>query len=121
MDKVSPLQLEEHKLQIQAQMLELEKQRFKWQRFSRKKDRELDKLRIENERMKLENELMTPFRGNGNRETLFNVVGRPLKFSDGSTFSFAAKDLIRGLLAKDPKTKIRIQKGSYRNQAASIL
>ncbi|KAF9600934.1 hypothetical protein IFM89_014061 [Coptis chinensis] len=43
----------------------------------------------------------TPFRGNGNRETLFNVVGRPLKFPDGSTFSFATKDLIRGLLPPD--------------------
>ncbi|KAK4548707.1 hypothetical protein RGQ29_032771 [Quercus rubra] len=26
----------------------------------------------------------TPFKGNGNRETLFNVVGQPLKFPDGS-------------------------------------
>ncbi|KAF9596206.1 hypothetical protein IFM89_007888 [Coptis chinensis] len=37
----------------------------------------------------------TPFKGNGNQETLFNVVGRLLKFPDGSTFIFAAKDLIR--------------------------
>ncbi|KAF9618333.1 hypothetical protein IFM89_000968, partial [Coptis chinensis] len=46
------------------------------------------------------------FRGNGNRETLFNVVGRLLKFPDGSTFSFATKDLIRGLLANDPKQRL---------------
>uniref|UniRef100_A0A6N2LRC9 non-specific serine/threonine protein kinase n=1 Tax=Salix viminalis TaxID=40686 RepID=A0A6N2LRC9_SALVM len=38
----------------------------------------------------------TPFKGSGNRETLFNVVGQPLKFSEGSSLSFAAKDLVRG-------------------------
>ncbi|ESQ47013.1 hypothetical protein EUTSA_v10027731mg [Eutrema salsugineum] len=53
----------------------------------------------------------TPFKGNGNRETLFNVVGQPLKFPDGS-ISFAAKDLIRGLLAKDPKKRLGFKKGA---------
>ncbi|PIA62391.1 hypothetical protein AQUCO_00200411v1 [Aquilegia coerulea] len=54
----------------------------------------------------------TPFRGNGNRETLFNVVGRPLKFTEGSTISYAAKDLIRGLLAKDPKQRLGYKRGA---------
>lgn len=53
----------------------------------------------------------TPFKGNGNRETLFNVVGQPLKFPEGS-ISFAAKDLIRGLLAKDPKKRLGFKKGA---------
>ncbi|MCE0482482.1 hypothetical protein HAX54_041279 [Datura stramonium] len=48
----------------------------------------------------------TPFKGNGNRETLFNVVGQPLKFPEGSAVSFAAKDLIRGLLVKDPQKRL---------------
>ncbi|KAG7548617.1 Protein kinase-like domain superfamily [Arabidopsis suecica] len=53
----------------------------------------------------------TPFKGNGNRETLFNVVGQPLKFPEGS-ISFAAKDLIRGLLTKDPKKRLGFKKGA---------
>lgn len=53
----------------------------------------------------------TPFKGNGNRETLFNVVGQPLKFPEGGgSISFAAKDLIRGLLAKDPKMRLGFKK-----------
>ncbi|XP_060195662.1 serine/threonine-protein kinase D6PKL1 [Lycium barbarum] len=54
----------------------------------------------------------TPFKGNGNRETLFNVVGQPLKFPEGSTVSFAAKDLIRGLLAKDPQKRLGYKRGA---------
>ncbi|KAL7140903.1 hypothetical protein ABFS83_08G018600 [Erythranthe nasuta] len=54
----------------------------------------------------------TPFKGNGNRETLFNVVGQPLKFPEGSAISFAAKDLIRGLLAKDPQKRLGFKRGS---------
>ncbi|KAL3813333.1 hypothetical protein ACJIZ3_014601 [Penstemon smallii] len=54
----------------------------------------------------------TPFKGNGNRETLFNVVGNPLKFPEGSSISFAAKDLIRGLLAKDPKKRLGFKRGA---------
>ncbi|KAF8390322.1 hypothetical protein HHK36_024847 [Tetracentron sinense] len=54
----------------------------------------------------------TPFRGNGNRETLFNVVGQSLKFPEGSTVSFAAKDLIRGLLVKDPKQRLGYRRGA---------
>lgn len=54
----------------------------------------------------------TPFKGDGNRETLFNVVGQPLKFPEGSTISFAAKDLIRGLLAKDPQKRLGFKRGA---------
>ncbi|XP_059449816.1 serine/threonine-protein kinase D6PK [Corylus avellana] len=54
----------------------------------------------------------TPFKGNGNRETLFNVVGQPLKFLDGSSISFAAKDLIRGLLVKDPQKRLGFKRGA---------
>ncbi|XP_049388399.1 serine/threonine-protein kinase D6PKL2 [Solanum stenotomum] len=54
----------------------------------------------------------TPFKGNGNRETLFNVVGQPLKFPEGSTVSFAAKDLIRGLLVKDPQKRLGFKRGA---------
>ncbi|KAK3410119.1 hypothetical protein EUGRSUZ_J02152 [Eucalyptus grandis] len=54
----------------------------------------------------------TPFRGNGNRETLFNVVGQSLKFPEGHAVSFAAKDLIRGLLAKDPQKRLGFKRGA---------
>ncbi|KAL5740136.1 hypothetical protein ACOSQ2_029316 [Xanthoceras sorbifolium] len=54
----------------------------------------------------------TPFKGNGNRETLFNVVGQPLKFPEGSSVSFAAKDLIRGLLVKDPQKRLGFKRGA---------
>ncbi|CAA0833608.1 Serine/threonine-protein kinase D6PKL2 [Striga hermonthica] len=40
----------------------------------------------------------TPFKGSGNRATLFNVVGQPLRFPESPVVSFAARDLIRGLL-----------------------
>ncbi|KAJ4847060.1 Serine/threonine-protein kinase d6pk [Turnera subulata] len=54
----------------------------------------------------------TPFKGSGNRETLFNVVGQPLKFPEGSNISFAAKDLIRGLLVKDPQKRLGFKRGA---------
>ncbi|XVE68041.1 hypothetical protein DITRI_Ditri09bG0036500 [Diplodiscus trichospermus] len=54
----------------------------------------------------------TPFKGNGNRETLFNVVGQSLKFPEGSSISFAAKDLIRGLLVKDPQKRLGFKRGA---------
>ncbi|XP_057947769.1 serine/threonine-protein kinase D6PKL2 [Malania oleifera] len=54
----------------------------------------------------------TPFKGNGNRETLFNVVGQSLKFPEGSSVSFAAKDLIRGLLVKDPQKRLGYKRGA---------
>lgn len=54
----------------------------------------------------------TPFKGNGNRETLFNVVSQPLKFPEGSSLSFVAKDLIRGLLVKDPQKRLGFKRGA---------
>ncbi|XP_077211854.1 serine/threonine-protein kinase D6PKL2-like [Tasmannia lanceolata] len=54
----------------------------------------------------------TPFKGQGNRATLFNIVGQPLKFPDSSSVSFAAKDLIRGLLVKDPKQRLAYKRGA---------
>ncbi|TQD86902.1 hypothetical protein C1H46_027519 [Malus baccata] len=54
----------------------------------------------------------TPFKGNGNRETLFNVVGQSLKFPDGFNVSFAAKDLIRGLLVKNPQKRLGFKRGA---------
>jgi len=54
----------------------------------------------------------TPFKGASNRETLENVVGQPLKFPDSPTVSFAARDLIRGLLVKDPQHRIGFKRGA---------
>ncbi|EXB47700.1 Protein kinase G11A [Morus notabilis] len=54
----------------------------------------------------------TPFKGNGNRVTLLNVVGQSLKFPEGSNASFAAKDLIRGLLVKDPQKRLGFKRGA---------
>ncbi|KAL0450601.1 UNVERIFIED_CONTAM: Serine/threonine-protein kinase D6PKL2 [Sesamum latifolium] len=36
----------------------------------------------------------------------------PLKFPEGSAISFAAKDLIRGLLAKDPQKRLGFKRGA---------
>ncbi|XP_071708310.1 serine/threonine-protein kinase D6PK-like [Rutidosis leptorrhynchoides] len=57
----------------------------------------------------------TPFKGGSNRATLFNVVGHPLRFPESSNVSFAARDLIRGLLVKEPQHRI-----AYRRGAAEI-
>ncbi|XWS32826.1 hypothetical protein CRYUN_Cryun22dG0023100 [Craigia yunnanensis] len=54
----------------------------------------------------------TPFKGNGNRETLFKVVGQSLKFPEGSSISFAAKDLVHGLLVKDPHKRLGFKRGA---------
>ncbi|KAE8699663.1 Protein kinase G11A [Hibiscus syriacus] len=43
----------------------------------------------------------TPFKGAENRTTLFNIIGQPLKFPDHPNASFAARDLIRGLLVRN--------------------
>ncbi|EPS67770.1 hypothetical protein M569_07004, partial [Genlisea aurea] len=40
----------------------------------------------------------TPFKGSGNRATLFNVIGQQLKFPDSPSTSSASRDLIGGLL-----------------------
>ncbi|KAJ3677538.1 hypothetical protein LUZ60_003262 [Juncus effusus] len=54
----------------------------------------------------------TPFKGSGNRATLFNVVGQQLRFPDGPIVSFSARDLIRGLLVKDPQHRLAYKRGA---------
>ncbi|KAJ7543995.1 hypothetical protein O6H91_09G061100 [Diphasiastrum complanatum] len=54
----------------------------------------------------------TPYKGSGNRATLYNVVGQPLKFPETSGVSFAARDLIRGLLVKDPLQRLGSKRGA---------
>ncbi|KAJ8544971.1 hypothetical protein K7X08_017554 [Anisodus acutangulus] len=54
----------------------------------------------------------TPFKGAGNRATLFNVVGQPLKFPSSPSVSFAARDLIRGLLVKEPQHRLAYRRGA---------
>lgn len=54
----------------------------------------------------------TPFKGSGNRATLFNVVGQPLRFPESPVVSFAAKDLIRGLLVKEPQNRLAYKRGA---------
>ncbi|KAL0424265.1 UNVERIFIED_CONTAM: protein kinase PVPK-1 [Sesamum radiatum] len=54
----------------------------------------------------------TPFKGAGNRATLFNIVGQPLRFPDSPTVSFAARDLIRGLLVKEPQHRLAYRRGA---------
>lgn len=54
----------------------------------------------------------TPFKGQGNRATLFNVVGQPLRFPESPNVSFAARDLIRGLLVKEPQHRLAYRRGA---------
>lgn len=54
----------------------------------------------------------TPFKGSGNRATLFNVVEQPLRFPDAPQVSLAARDLIRGLLVKEPQKRIAYRRGA---------
>ncbi|KAK8939309.1 Protein kinase G11A [Platanthera guangdongensis] len=54
----------------------------------------------------------TPFKGSGNRATLFNVVGQPLRFPETPSVSFAARDLIRGLLVKEPQHRLAYKRGA---------
>ncbi|KAI4350636.1 hypothetical protein L6164_005074 [Bauhinia variegata] len=54
----------------------------------------------------------TPFKGSVNRATLFNVVGQPLRFPESPTVSFAARDLIRGLLVKEPQHRLAYRRGA---------
>ncbi|XP_017980044.1 PREDICTED: serine/threonine-protein kinase RHS3 [Theobroma cacao] len=54
----------------------------------------------------------TPFKGQGNRATLFNVVGQPLRFPETPHVSFVARDLIRGLLVKEPHKRIACKRGA---------
>ncbi|KAL6619960.1 hypothetical protein ACP70R_035099 [Stipagrostis hirtigluma subsp. patula] len=61
----------------------------------------------------------TPFKGAGNRATLCNVIEQPLRFpSDGgggpgaASASSVARDLIRGLLVKEPQKRIAFTRGA---------
>ncbi|KAL5208594.1 hypothetical protein ABZP36_033029 [Zizania latifolia] len=54
----------------------------------------------------------TPFKGSGNRATLFNVIGQPLRFPECPVVSFAARDLIRGLLVKEPQQRLAFKRGA---------
>lgn len=54
----------------------------------------------------------TPFKGSENRATLFNVVGQPLRFPESPVVSFSARDLIRGLLVKEPQHRLAYKRGA---------
>lgn len=54
----------------------------------------------------------TPFKGSGNRATLFNVIGQPLRFPEYPVVSFSARDLIRGLLVKEPQHRLAYKRGA---------
>ncbi|KAL1197894.1 Serine/threonine-protein kinase KIPK1 [Cardamine amara subsp. amara] len=54
----------------------------------------------------------TPFKGVTNEETIANVVLQSLKFPDNPNVSFQAKDLIRGLLVKEPENRLGTEKGA---------
>ncbi|XP_027350259.1 serine/threonine-protein kinase D6PKL1 [Abrus precatorius] len=54
----------------------------------------------------------TPFKGSNNEETLANVVLQSLRFPDDPFVSFQAKDLIRGLLVKEPENRLGSEKGA---------
>ncbi|KAL5581989.1 hypothetical protein UlMin_014431 [Ulmus minor] len=54
----------------------------------------------------------TPFKGSGNRATFFNVVGQPLRFPESPVVSFSARDLIRGLLVKEPQHRLAYKRGA---------
>ncbi|GKU93890.1 hypothetical protein SLEP1_g7448 [Rubroshorea leprosula] len=54
----------------------------------------------------------TPFKGSTNDETLANVVSHSLRFPSSPIVSFHARDLIRGLLVKDPENRLGSVKGA---------
>ncbi|XP_006664018.1 serine/threonine-protein kinase D6PKL1-like [Oryza brachyantha] len=54
----------------------------------------------------------TPFRGPGNDETLANVVSQNLKFPENPSISSNAKDLIKGLLVKEPENRLGSLRGA---------
>mgnify|MGYP004715849489 FL=1 len=43
---------------------------------------------------------------------MFNVVGQPLRFPEAPQVSFPARDLIRGLLVKEPHKRIAYKRGA---------
>ncbi|GAB4845911.1 Serine/threonine-protein kinase d6pkl2 [Ancistrocladus abbreviatus] len=54
----------------------------------------------------------TPFKGSGNRATLFNVVGQPLRFPEAPVISFQVRDLISGLVVKEPRHRLGYGRGA---------
>lgn len=54
----------------------------------------------------------TPFKGSENRATLYNVVGQPLRFPESPVVSFSARDLIKGLLVKEPQNRLACRRGA---------
>ncbi|KAL2335822.1 hypothetical protein Fmac_010268 [Flemingia macrophylla] len=54
----------------------------------------------------------TPFKGQSNEDTLANIVSQSLKFPGAPIVSFHARDLIRGLLLKDPENRLGSVKGA---------
>uniref|UniRef100_J3MDD3 non-specific serine/threonine protein kinase n=1 Tax=Oryza brachyantha TaxID=4533 RepID=J3MDD3_ORYBR len=50
--------------------------------------------------------------GHGNRATLFNVIGQLLRFPEYPVVSFLARDLIRGLLVKEPQQRLGCKRGA---------
>lgn len=54
----------------------------------------------------------TPFKGSGNRATIFNVVGQQLKFPDSPATSYASRNLIQGLLVKEPQHRLGVKRGA---------
>ncbi|KAK8514758.1 hypothetical protein V6N13_103087 [Hibiscus sabdariffa] len=54
----------------------------------------------------------TPFKGAENDETLANVLLQNLKFPDSPLVSFQARELIRGLLVKEPENRLGSEKGA---------
>ncbi|KGN48243.1 serine/threonine-protein kinase D6PKL1 [Cucumis sativus] len=54
----------------------------------------------------------TPFKGSNNDETLSNVIMQGLSFPDTPIVSFQARDLIRGLLVKEPENRFGTEKGA---------
>ncbi|RZB73545.1 serine/threonine-protein kinase D6PKL1-like [Glycine soja] len=55
---------------------------------------------------------ITPFKGPSYEDTLANVVSQSLKFPDTPIVSFRARDLIKRLLIKDPKSRLGFVKGA---------
>ncbi|CAA6656498.1 unnamed protein product [Spirodela intermedia] len=54
----------------------------------------------------------TPFKGSSNRATLFNVVGQQLRFPESPGTSYSGRDLIRGLLVKEPQHRLGMKRGA---------
>ncbi|XP_059667470.1 serine/threonine-protein kinase D6PKL1-like [Cornus florida] len=54
----------------------------------------------------------TPFKGSGNDETLANVLLQSLELPDSPLVSIQARDLIRGLLVKEPENRLGSEKGA---------